>query len=274
MGNRFSNGAQRRTQGKRGRFRQSGDDTTLITKAQIGLLHVAKQELKLDDETYRDMLENVASVSSARDLPQSKFDAVLQHLKACGFEIRRKEGTSDRKKYAELDGRPGMATAAQLRFIEVQFIEYVKLRGEPTDDRDVIDFGLRHYLKKFYKVEDVRFLTKKSASDAIEGLKNTLLHERDKLSKQSTGNGISQGGVDVKPNQQEKRQISGEGTGPGTGTGTGQRTGAGTDTGQKTVPGAGAGQRPGAGAGQKTGTGTGPGAGQKPGAGPNIRRVF
>ncbi|MEW6378623.1 MAG: regulatory protein GemA [bacterium] len=187
---------------------QKTEDKTFCSKAQLALLHVAKQELRLDDDTYRDMLQNVAGVSSAADLPRSRFGAVLDHLKACGFEIRKKEGSAAAKKYDEYAGRAGMATPAQLRYIEWMFVQYIQLKGQPIDDRDVVAFGLRHYLKKFYKAEDLRFLTLKRASDAIEGLKNTLIHEREKQARKSVGSveSVESGQWPVVSGQQKQPQ--------------------------------------------------------------------
>ena len=241
------------------------EDKTLISKAQIGLLHVAKSELKLDDDIYRDMLENVAGVSSAVDLPRSKFDNVLSHLKASGFEIKRKEGTSSRKKHSEFDGRPGMATSAQLRYIELQFVQYLQLKGLPVDDRKAVDFGLRHYLKKFYKAEGIRFLTKTAASNAIEGLKNTLIHEREKQAMavangQQLSGGISSEGKEVNGLQESSQSQEKQGIGPG------------SAVKQGTVPGSAV--KPGTGPGSAVKPGTGPGFAVKPGTGPNLRRVF
>ncbi|MEW5804074.1 MAG: regulatory protein GemA [bacterium] len=174
------------------------EDKTFISKAQIALLHVAKNELRLDDDIYRDMLKNVAGVSSAADMPRDKFNAMLSHLKAYGFEMRKKPGTAARKKYDELAGRAGMATPAQLRYIELQFVQYLQLKGQlhddgplSADDRKTVDFGLRHYLKKYFKAEDFRFLTKTAASSAIEGLKNALIHERDKQARQEVTYGAT-----------------------------------------------------------------------------------
>ncbi|MEW6314315.1 MAG: regulatory protein GemA [Pseudomonadota bacterium] len=57
-------------------------------RKEIQLIHIAKAELGLDDETYRDMLFTVARVRSSAALDWQGRKAVLDHLKARGFKVR------------------------------------------------------------------------------------------------------------------------------------------------------------------------------------------
>lgn len=59
-------------------------------RAELAKIHVAKKQLGLDDETYRDMLWTVARVRSAADLDEAGRRKVLEHLTARGFRTRRK----------------------------------------------------------------------------------------------------------------------------------------------------------------------------------------
>lgn len=51
----------------------------------LALIHLAKQQLGLDDDTYRALLENVAGVRSARELDAAGRAAVLARLREHGF---------------------------------------------------------------------------------------------------------------------------------------------------------------------------------------------
>lgn len=51
----------------------------------IAAIHMGKKELKLDDETYRDMLEQVTGKRSAKDLTDNDLVKVLQHMETRGF---------------------------------------------------------------------------------------------------------------------------------------------------------------------------------------------
>ncbi len=60
--------------------------------ADLAKIHLAKKQLGLDDDIYRDMLWTLARVRSAADLDDAGRQAVLDHLKARGFTARRKRG--------------------------------------------------------------------------------------------------------------------------------------------------------------------------------------
>lgn len=51
----------------------------------LAMIHIAAQQLGMGDETYRDMLWSIGRVRSAKDLDRPGRDAVLAHLRACGW---------------------------------------------------------------------------------------------------------------------------------------------------------------------------------------------
>lgn len=55
---------------------------------ELAQIHIAKKQLALDDDTYRDMLWTVARVRSAGDLDFTGRKRVLEHLRGCGFKAR------------------------------------------------------------------------------------------------------------------------------------------------------------------------------------------
>ncbi|WP_293934013.1 gp16 family protein [Iodobacter sp.] len=58
----------------------------MLDRTQLAKIHVAKKQLAMDDDTYRLMLQNVAGVSSAKDLTVPLAMKVMAHLKKCGFK--------------------------------------------------------------------------------------------------------------------------------------------------------------------------------------------
>lgn len=52
-----------------------------MTTQQLAVLHVAKKQLGLDDDTYRDILKAHAGVRSAKDLDTDGFENVMRYLK-------------------------------------------------------------------------------------------------------------------------------------------------------------------------------------------------
>lgn len=53
---------------------------------ELAKIHIAKAQLELDDDTYRHMLWSVARVRSAKDLDAGGREAVLAHLRGCGWK--------------------------------------------------------------------------------------------------------------------------------------------------------------------------------------------
>ena len=107
-----------------------------LAKSTLAKIHIAKQQLAMDDETYRAMLRAVGGVASSRDLDSAGAAKVLRHLERCGFEP--KAGA----------GRPRVAQprAAQLRKIEALLAdagrpwEYVTGMVKRVCKADAIEF--------------------------------------------------------------------------------------------------------------------------------------
>ncbi len=55
---------------------------------ELAQIHIAKKQLALDDDTYRDMLWSIARVRSAGDLDFTGRKRVLEHLRNRGFKTR------------------------------------------------------------------------------------------------------------------------------------------------------------------------------------------
>ncbi|MGZ8171839.1 MULTISPECIES: phage protein GemA/Gp16 family protein [Methylobacter] len=54
--------------------------------SELAKIHIAKKELGMDVDTYRDMLMQIAKVSSAADLSATGRAKVLEYLKSKGFK--------------------------------------------------------------------------------------------------------------------------------------------------------------------------------------------
>lgn len=63
-----------------------------IRGKQLAMIHMAATQLGMrtatDDSVYRDMLWTVARVRTAKDLDEPGREAVLRHLRACGWQQR------------------------------------------------------------------------------------------------------------------------------------------------------------------------------------------
>lgn len=128
-----------------------------LSRAQKAILHVAKAKLGWDDDTYRMVLARIAGVTSSVDLDQQGFEAMMGFAHYCGFRPLARGAP----RYGD---RPGMATFAQLELIRELWRE---VHGTRTCD----DEALTGWLRKFFKVDSMRFLTLDAARKVITALK-------------------------------------------------------------------------------------------------------
>ena len=62
--------------------------TTPNRQRLIRLIHVAKRDLSMDDDTYRAILQRIGKKASSADLTIPELEKVLEHLKRSGFKVR------------------------------------------------------------------------------------------------------------------------------------------------------------------------------------------
>lgn len=56
-----------------------------LSRKQLALIHIARKEMGLDDESYRDILAGTAGVRSAKELSDRGFRAVLAEFERLGW---------------------------------------------------------------------------------------------------------------------------------------------------------------------------------------------
>lgn len=64
-----------------------------MSAAAIRLIHVAKRELRMDDDDYRALLVRAGGQSSAKDLSEDGAQAVIEEMKRLGFKPRNANST-------------------------------------------------------------------------------------------------------------------------------------------------------------------------------------
>lgn len=69
---------------------------------ELAMIHIAKKDLGLDNETYRCMLLTIANVESAGDLDNMGREAVIKHLKASGWKPKKGNVKIDQPKNVKL----------------------------------------------------------------------------------------------------------------------------------------------------------------------------
>lgn len=138
----------------------------MLPRKRIALIHIARQRLGLDEATYRQLLTERGGVTSARDLDDAGFAAVMGYFIACGFRstwTQRTFGTQ----------RAGMASPRQVEMIKA-------LWREVTGGSEFA--GLDRWLEKSYGVSSLRFASGAIAGKAITGLKSMKARQEKRLS--------------------------------------------------------------------------------------------
>jgi len=126
-----------------------------ITKKQIALVHVAKRDLKLDDDDYRYILRRMGGVESSADLCPQGFKRTMAFFTGLGFR-----STWTQRTYGD---RAGMASPQQVELIRTLWRTYA-----PDDENES---GLNAWLDRFHKVSAVRFIDSAKAGKVISALK-------------------------------------------------------------------------------------------------------
>lgn len=81
-----------------------------LQRSTLSKIHIAKQQLGLDDDTYRDLLGRVCGVRSAKDLTSKQASRVLQEFERLGFQPVIAKGNKGRPHNFNSAAMPEMIT--------------------------------------------------------------------------------------------------------------------------------------------------------------------
>lgn len=133
----------------------------------LAKIHIAKKELRLDDETYRDILERVTGLRSAGKCSDVQLNSVLADMKKSGFKpkpakSRRSSGTAT---ISETTWLPKLRAL----WMSAYFLGIVRNKSEAA---------MVAFLKRQTGLDSERFLTHAvDAHKAIEGLKKWMTRQ-------------------------------------------------------------------------------------------------
>lgn len=127
----------------------------------LAMIHIAKKDLGLDDDTYRSMLWTCARVHSSKDLDYAGRIAVLQHLKARGWK---------QKSPAKAKQKAPLAREPQQKMIRGLWLE-LHLIGRVLDPSEQ---AISRFIKNQTKIDRIEWLSSTQASRLIEQLKSWL----------------------------------------------------------------------------------------------------
>lgn len=131
-------------------------------KRLIRLIHVAKRELVMDDDTYRGILLSIGNANSSSKLSVSKLELVLEHFKQAGFKVVPKAKVN-----------LPLVTDPQSKKIRALWLE-LHSQGIVKDSSE---YALSRFAKRLTGVDSLKWLTSDQASMVIESLKKWLDRE-------------------------------------------------------------------------------------------------
>jgi hypothetical protein len=156
-----------------------------IEPKQIKLIHVAKTQLRMGDETYKLMLKEWFKVETSKDLSYNQASTLIDELKKLGFRLKTKRTPPENPCWPCAPRTPGiplpanvvvLASPGQLRMIEHLAAD---IKWNHWD-------GYRLWLRKYFKIDQVK--TSPEAHDVIEGLKKMWKHQNGCACKKASNN--------------------------------------------------------------------------------------
>lgn len=137
-------------------------------RQQIGYM---RKLLGLDDDTYRDMLNNTYGVHSSKELTKEQASEYLDRLRDIGKETGvfkpKLKYSFNKYKYNNLGDDPYRATPAQLRKVEAM---WYGISRQTTDEARAE--ALNKMIKKITGKQRMQFLTKTDVSKVIKAFRN------------------------------------------------------------------------------------------------------
>ncbi len=135
----------------------------LHRRRELALIHVAKKQLALADESYRAILRRLAGVESAALLDDASRERVLAHFKALGWVYKpaKRAGPSTGSGRRQADG-------GQARKIRALWLALYHL-GEVQDPAES---AIAAFVRRQTSLEALQWLTPSEANRVIEALKS------------------------------------------------------------------------------------------------------
>lgn len=131
----------------------------MMTKQRlIQLIHIARGDLQMDEDTYRQMLQGLTGTASTKGMDLPQLTKVLDSMKKKGFRVK---PAGNAKTGIALDDHP------QSRKIRALWLDM----AAAGVIRDSSELSLARWVKRETGVDGLRWLNSEQASSVIEKLK-------------------------------------------------------------------------------------------------------
>lgn len=134
----------------------------------IQLIHIAKSQMGMDADTYRQMLLSITGKTSTSDMNPGQLNKVLVAMKAKGFVVKPSSKARTTRQLADFP----QAKKLRALWLEMYAQGFV---------RDSSEEALRRWVKRETDVDGLQWLESDKASAAIEKLKKWQERELKKL---------------------------------------------------------------------------------------------
>ncbi len=124
----------------------------------IQLIHIARSDLQMDEDTYRQMLQGLTGIASTKGMDTTQLNSVLESMKKKGFRIK-PAGKAN-------SGLP-MDPHPQSKKIRALWLEM----AAAGVIRDSSEQALALWVKRETGISALRWLSNEQASSVIEKLK-------------------------------------------------------------------------------------------------------
>ena len=130
-----------------------------IKRGLITKIHVAKAQLKMDEDSYRNLLQRVTGTNSCTSMSVQQLESVMDEMKAKGFKTRKAPSgrrLSPKSKGTEID----KVRAIWITMFQQGFV------------RDGSESALDAYVSRMVNISHVGWLKDESLAQVLESLKN------------------------------------------------------------------------------------------------------
>ena len=124
----------------------------------IQLIHIARSDLKMDEDTYRQMLQGLTGKASTKGMDITQLNRVMESMKSKGFRVK---PAGKAKSAIPMDNHPQSKKIRAL-WLEMATVGIV---------RDSSEQALALWVKRETGVSALRWLSNEQASSVIEKLK-------------------------------------------------------------------------------------------------------
>lgn len=124
----------------------------------IQLIHIARNDIQMDEDTYRQMLQGLTGKASTKGMDTTQLNRVLESMKKKGFRVK---PAGNARSGLPLDNHP------QSKKIRALWLEM----AAAGTVRDSSEQSLALWVKRETGISALRWLSNEQASSVIEKLK-------------------------------------------------------------------------------------------------------